>query len=426
MTVHLAITLALLAQTGAAPARAPRLDTPPVRVWLPDSTPSVGDAAQVYVALRDTSHLVVLHVDPSGRIRVLFPRSPTASDLVPGGETFAVGGIEEGLTFRVPGPGIGTILAVRASARTPFRFEGLATGSGWDYEHALLLQPTAGNPFAALLDIADRIANGEAYNYDLAGYRTPGATVARRLQPDTVCFSCLAARHSGRRGSAEGYGEISNSAIAIDHSYAAAPGGTVVDCSSATLVDSWCGVQDNSVSTTVTETSTYESTTYVTPIEEPFFFPFRRFRRMRREPAPAPFPPAIALNLRRVPGRVVPPPARKPPRIVVQQPTARSRPIPAPAAVAPAAPVTTVAPGTGSRSIVRRTASAPAARRADGSAAAAAGGWSAAAPRGTGTTAAPRVAAPAVGRPAAAAAQAARPTATSSRTGTRAYANPRD
>lgn len=412
MTVHLAIALGLLAQTGAAPSRAGRSETPPVRVWLPDSTPSVGDPAQVYVALRDTSHLVVLHVDPSGRIRVLFPRSPRESDLVPGGETFAVGGIEEGLTFRVPGPGIGTILAVRASARTPFRFEGLTTGSGWDYEHALLLQPTAGNPFAALLDIADRIANGEAYNYDLAGYRTPGATVARRLQPDTVCFSCLAARHSGRGGSAEGYGEISNSAIAIDHSYAAAPGGTVVDCSSATLVDSWCGVQDNSVSTTVTETSTYESTTYVTPIEEPFFFPFRRFRRMRRQPAPPPPPPAIALNLRRVPGRVVPPPARKPPRIVVQQPKARSRPIAAPVAEAPAAPRTTAAAVTGSRIIVRRAA--PTAPRRDAAAAAAAGGWSAAAPP------------PSVARPATASAQAARPTAASSRTGTRAYANPRN
>lgn len=426
MTVHLAITLGLLAQTGAAPARVPRLDTPPVRVWLPDSTPSVGDAAQVYVALRDTSHLVVLHVDPSGRIRVLFPRTPAQSDLVPGGETFVVGGIEEGLTFRVPGPGTGTILAVRASARTPFQFSGLTAGNGWDYEHALLLQPTAGNAYAALLDIADRIANGEAYNYDLTGYRTPGATTARRLQPDTVCFSCLAARHSGGGGSAEGYGEISNSAIAIDHSYAAAPGGTVVDCSSATLVDSWCGVQDNSVSTTVTETSTYESTTYVTPIEEPFFFPLRRFRRVRREPAPAPFPPAIALNLRRVPGRVVPPPARKPPRIVVQQPTARSRPIATPAAPAPPAPGTTLAPATGSRIIVRRAI--PGAPRADGSAAAAAAGWNAAAPRASGTTAPPRIAAPArtVASPAAPAAQAARPIATSSRAGTRAYANPRD
>jgi uncharacterized protein DUF4384 len=426
MTVHLAITLGLLAQTGAAPIRAPRLDTPPVRVWLPDSTPSVGDPAQVYVALRDTSHLVVLHVDPSGRIRVLFPRSPTQSDLVPGGETFAVGGIEEGLTFRVPGPGIGTILAVRASARTPFRFDGLTAGNGWDYEHALLLQPTAGNPFAALLDIADRIANGEAYNYDLTGYRTPGATATRRVHPDTVCFSCLAARHSGGGSSAVGYGEISNSAIAIDHSYAAAPGGTVVDCSSATLVDSWCGVQDNSVSTTVNETSNYESTTYVTPIEEPFFFPFRRFRRFRREPAPAPFPPAIALNLRRVPGRVEPPPARKPPRIVVQQPTARSRPIAAPVSEAPAAPGSSAAPVTGSRIIIRRTAAA--APRAEGSAASATGGWSAAAPRATGTTATPRVAAPApaAASPAAAAAQAARPMTTSSRTGTRAYANPRD
>jgi hypothetical protein len=326
------------------------------------------------------------------------------------------------LTFRVPGPGIGTVLAVRASARTPFRFDGLTAGTSWDYQHALLLQPTAGNPFAALLDIADRIANGEAYNYDLAGYRTPGATATRRLQSDTVCFSCLAARHSGSGGSADGYGEISNSAIAIDHSYAAAPGGTVVDCSSTTLVDSFCGVQDNSVSTTVTETTTYESTAYVTPIEAPFFFPLRRFRH-RREPAPP--PPAIALNLRRVPGRVVPPPARRPPRIVVQQPKARSRPIAAPGSDAPPAQAPAAAAVAGSRIIVRRAV--PAAPRADMPGAAAAGGWSAAAPRGTGTTAASRVAAPAppVARPATTV-QAAHPTAATSRPGTRGYANPRD
>lgn len=420
MTVHLAIALGLLAQTVSPPTRAAHAVTPPVRVWLPETTLAVGDPARVYVTLRDTSHLVVLHVDPSGRIRVLFPRSPTEPDLVPGRETFAVGGIEDGLSFRVAGPGIGTVLAVRTSTRTPFRFDGLSAGDGWDYENALLLQPTAGNPFAALLDIADRIANGEAYNYDLAQYRTPGATASRRAQPDSVCFSCLAARHSGGGGAPDGYGEVNNSAIAIDHSYAAAPGGTVVDCSSATLVDSWCGVQDNSVSTTVTESTSYESTSYVTPIEEPFFFPFRRFRHLRRAPAPAPFPPAIALNLRRVPGRVVPPPPRRPPRIVVEQPRAPSHPIAAPVPAAPpAAAAPTVA---GSRILVRRQVSAA-------PAAAAAGGWSAAAAGGAGTSAsaAPRVASPPpAARPAAAAAQAARPMAAPSRTVTRGYANPRN
>ncbi|MGE5760364.1 MAG: DUF4384 domain-containing protein [Gemmatimonadota bacterium] len=421
MTVYLAIGLGLLAQTAAptAPIRAARSDVPPVRVWLPDTTVSVGEPARVYVALRDTSHLMVLHVDPSGRIRVLFPRHPGDPDLVPGGETFGIAGIEEGLTFRVPGPGTGTILAVRSSARTPFRFDGLTVGNDWDYDNALLLQPTGGNPFAAMLDIADRIANGEAYNYDLAGYRTPGAMATRRLASDTVCFSCLAARHSGSTGQADD--GMVNSAIAIDHSYAAAPGGTVVDCSSSTLVDSFCGVQDNSVATTVQESTTYASTSYVEPVYTPFFFPFRRFRRMQR--APALPPPAIALNLRRIPGRVVPPPPRRPPRIEVQQPRAPSHPIAAPVPESASPQMAPAAAAAASRSIVHRNfAAAPRTYQP----AAAASGWRSGTAGSPAPAAAPRATVPPAPGGATAGAQAARPMAVPARSVTRGYANPRD
>lgn len=324
MTVHLILGLGLLAQGPTAPSTR-RVDPPPVRVWLPDTLRPVGDPVRVYVALRDTSHLVVLHVDASGRIRVLFPRSPTDPDLVPGSETFVVAGSEDGVTFRVPAPGLGTVLAVRS--RAPFRFDGLTAGGRWDYEHALLLLPTAGNPFAALLDIADRIADGEAYNYDLAAYRTPGAVASRTVAPDSVCFSCFTARRS-RTASGETGSDITNSAVALDHSYAAAPGGTVVDCSSATLVDSFCGVQDNSVSTTVEESTVYQSTSVVYPVYTPLFFPLRRFRRPPR--APAPPPPAIALNLRRVPGRIVPPPPRRPPPSSCSSPGRRAIRTPSP------------------------------------------------------------------------------------------------
>lgn len=388
MMVHLVLGLGLVAQSAVAPLpNRGRSDTPPVRVWLPDTTLAVGDPAQVYVALRDTSHLVVLHVDASGRIRVLFPRNPTDADLVPGGATFAVAGAEDGFTFRVPAPGAGTVLAVRA--RTPFTFEGLTAGNRWDYEHALLLLPTAGNPFAALLDIAERIAGGEAFNYDVTGYRTPGA-LASHVPRDSVCFNCLAARHSGG-GSATAEGDgIVNSAIAIDHSYAAAPGGTVVDCSDATLVDSFCGVQDNSTETTVTETASSESPSYVYPVYTPLFFHFHRFRRTGRPPTPP--PPAIALNLRRVPGRSVPPPPRRPPRIVVQQPLAPSHPILIPAPDAPTAPAVPAGGMPARRIIVRRIA--PAGASANPGPTATAGGWGSVAPRSGAAIAAPRVAVP--------------------------------
>ncbi len=416
MTVHLMLGLGLLAQGAAAPSPR-RVDPPPVRVWLPDTLRPVGDPIRVYVALRDTSHLVVLHADASGRIRVLFPGDPADPDLVPGGETFAIAGSEDSITFRVPAPGMGTVLAVRA--RAPFQFEELTAGGRWDYEHALLLMPTAGNPFAALLDIADRIADGEAYNYDLAAYRTPGAVATRTVTPDTVCFTCLAARRS-RTASGMSGSAITNSAVALDHSYAAAPGGTVVDCSSTTLVDSFCGAQDNSVTTTVEESTVYQSTSVVYPVITPLFFPLRRFRRPPR--APAPPQPAIALNLRRVPGRIVPPPPRRPPPIVVQQPRAASHPdaiassdgAPDPAAPTSALPV--------QRIIVRR---APQPFAAPPGAAPMPGWPTAGMARRFGTAATPSVVvAPTTGA-SSASVQAARPVIVPSRAVARALTNPR-
>jgi uncharacterized protein DUF4384 len=347
MPSTLILALGFLAHAaGTPPTRSS--DSAAVRVWLPDTVRPVGAPVQVYVALRDSSYLVVLHADASGRIRVLYPRNPTDPTLVPGGETFAITGREDGSTFRVPVAGTGLVLAVRSW--TPFRFDGLAIGGQWDYDHALLFLPTAGSAFAALLDIADRIA-GEGYNYDLAEYRTPGA-VTRVAARDSVCFTCLAARRSGHVEAGAG---LTNSAIANDHSYAAAPGGTVVDCSSTTLVDSYCGVQDNSVTNNVTEETTVEQSTVVYPVLEPVFFPIRRFRRPPR--APAPPPPAIALNLRRVPGRIVPPAPLRPPHIVVQQPRAASHPdavAPPDAAPDQGTPVTPMR-GFPARFIVRRS-----------------------------------------------------------------------
>jgi hypothetical protein len=341
------LALSLLVQTPVHTAAAPV--EPPVRVWLPDTVLPVGAPARVFVQLADSGYLAVLQVEPSGRIRVLYPAHPTDPDFVPGGATFVVAGLDDSTTFRVSAPGTGTLLAVRSW--TPFRFDGLIDGPRWDYARALLLQPTAGNPFAALLDIADRIADGEAYAYDLAGYRTPGAVAVRRTTTDSICGNCFTARphHTDTGVPADG----SNSAIAIDHSYAAASGGYTVDCSSATLVDSFCGVEDNRVSNTY-DASTTEmeppavSTTYVYPLYPRGLFPFLR-RRIAPRSVPLP-PPATALNLRSVPGQIVPPPPRRIPRIVVTQPTAPSRPWPAaePGAAIPAA-AAPIPAGTASR-----------------------------------------------------------------------------
>jgi hypothetical protein len=294
-----------------------------VRVWLPDTVLPVGAPARVYVQLDDSGYFALLHVEPSGRIRVLYPAHPTDADFVPGGTTFVVEGISDSTTFRVTAPGTGALLALRSW--TPLHFEGLADGNRWDYVRSLLLQPTAGNPFAALLDIADRMANAEAYTYDLTGYRTPGALAVRRTTTDSVCGNCFTAHHQHADPAAADGGAA---AIAIDHSMAASGNGSVVDCSYATLNSSFCGV-DNSVTTyqesTATAPAPEAATTYVYPYYPQGFFPF--FFRRRQTPPPPPLPPpAIALNLRAAPRSSVPPPPRRIPRIVVTQPTAPSHP----------------------------------------------------------------------------------------------------
>lgn len=322
MLIHIAFALGVLTQSPSSPPGERRGGDPGVRVWVSDTLYQVGAGARVYVKLREPGYLVVLHIDAMGRIRVLYPAAPDDQVVVPADAPFEVAGTSDSITFRVETRGRGTLLAARTLH--PFGFEPLRRGARWDYSESLLLQPSAGNPFAALLDIADRVADGQPYDYDVTAYGTPG-TVASRAMSDTVCFSCLTKRHS--RSSATGESGYGNGALAIDHSYAAANNSSVVDCSGANLIDSFCGVQDNSVTNTYNDYSTYESNSVVYPVYEPFFFPFRRVDRPT-PPAPTPPPPAITLPrpLRPVSRRLVPPPVRERPRFVVIQPTAPSRP----------------------------------------------------------------------------------------------------
>lgn len=321
MLLHPALALGLLARTLAqSPASNGHLRDPGVRVWVSDTLYQVGAGARVYVKLREPGYLMVLHADAMGRIQVLYPVAPADQAAVPAGDPFEVSGSDDGATFRVEARGRGTLLAVRSPR--PFQFDPLRHGDRWDYAEALLLQPTAGNGYAALLDIADRVADGQPYDYDVTAYGTPG-TLASGPAADTVCFSCLAVRH--RRSASNGTTGTGSGAVAIDHSYAAADHSSVVDCSGANLVDSFCGVQDNRVTNTYTDNSRYESNTVAYPVYVPFFVPYRRVVRPP-PPTPPPPPPAIALprQLRLMSRRLVPPAPRPRPHIVVIQPTAPS------------------------------------------------------------------------------------------------------
>src|SRR5256712_6840926 len=168
MLPSLAVTVGLLVQAAGNPH--------PVRVWRADST--------VYVTLREPGHLMLLHVNAIGRILVLFPSAPGDSTAITGDAPVAV---------PLPPAAQGypsTFVAVRS--RWPFEFTALRAGSTWNYQDAFLLQPTAGDPLAALLDIADRVTDGRPYDYGVVTY-SKGGTVAAHATPLTppVCLSCV-------------------------------------------------------------------------------------------------------------------------------------------------------------------------------------------------------------------------------------------
>ena len=203
---------ALAASAPAPPAPAPR-DS--VHLWRTDSI--------AYVALPAPGHLMVLHVDAGGRIQVIFPQAPWDSTAVSADAPIAVE-----LPPEAQGSP-GTFLAIRSRWR--FDFEGLRDGIEWNYQGALLLQPTAADPLGALFDIADRVTDGRPYDYGVVTYSREGTLVQRGpVEQPNVCWSCY------RR------------APAVAAATAAAPSTNSVDCSNAALTNAFCGVNSGSVS----------------------------------------------------------------------------------------------------------------------------------------------------------------------------------
>ena len=192
----------------AVAVQAPAATPEPVRVWRTDSI--------AFVTLRQPGHLLVMHVDAIGRIQVLYPLTPDDSFTVSNDTPTAIA---------LPPTAEGnpaTFIAVRS--RWAFDFAALQLGSWWDYQNALLLQPTAGDPLAALLEIADRVTDGRPYDFAEATYGRDGVVIARGpVEAPQVCWTCTRPRPT---------------VVA-----AAAPAATnSVDCTNATLTNSFCGV----------------------------------------------------------------------------------------------------------------------------------------------------------------------------------------
>jgi hypothetical protein len=176
----------LLSLVGLAGPAGPALqadDPPPIRVDLNHEQFTRGDRARVYVETAQDGHLVVLHADPDGRVRVLFPLDPSDDDFVRSGKRREIRGRSNRDAFLVDaggaeGDGAGTVLAVLSP--DPFTYDAFVRNDHWDYR-ALGGGATElrDDPLAGLLDIARRMAGETRFEYDAATYVVGGRIASR-------------------------------------------------------------------------------------------------------------------------------------------------------------------------------------------------------------------------------------------------------
>jgi Domain of unknown function (DUF4384) len=140
---------------------------PPIQIWINNDQRFLpGDRAKVQVRTEDDGYLLVLHVDPEGYLRVLFPLDPDKDNFVRGGKKYEVRGRGDRQAFETDATGRGTVYA--AVSREPFRFDGFVVGDHWDYR-TLAPARLSSNPESELNELVRRMAQGD-FDYDLLGY----------------------------------------------------------------------------------------------------------------------------------------------------------------------------------------------------------------------------------------------------------------
>jgi len=166
-TLMLLTTVLAPSASGPGPAAAQQ-DDPAVRIWLnDDGRYQRGDRVKVQVKAREDGYLLVLNVDPDGRLRVLFPLDPSDDALIRGGKKYEITGRGDRETFTIDQrSGHGTVYA--AVSHDPFKFEGYVTGDHWDYA-ALDDVHVSDKPETDLNEFVQRIARSD-FDYDILGY----------------------------------------------------------------------------------------------------------------------------------------------------------------------------------------------------------------------------------------------------------------
>lgn len=173
----LPVILTLLASTAAVPAaaEAPSQD-PAVRVWLnKGGYVERTDKVRAYVRTGVDGYVTILHAEPSGRVRVLFPLDPEDDAFVRAGQDYEIRSRSDKEAFAVyDGSGMGVILA--AVSRDPFRYDGLVLNRHWDYR---AVEFGAGNDAETdLLALVQQMSGGAWFDYDVVRYEVASYFVA--------------------------------------------------------------------------------------------------------------------------------------------------------------------------------------------------------------------------------------------------------
>jgi len=168
MFTALLLPLLLAGTPPGAAAQAANGDDPAIQIWISNDRRFLpGDHAKVQVRTREDGYLLVLHADPDGHLRVLFPIDPKDDNFVRGGRKYEIRGRGGRESFTADDrSGRGTVYA--AVSHDPFRVDQFVLGDHWDYR-TLAPQRLAADPEPDLNDLVRRMVDG-SFDYDVLTY----------------------------------------------------------------------------------------------------------------------------------------------------------------------------------------------------------------------------------------------------------------
>jgi hypothetical protein len=193
MTLRQRAWCLIVAAALAAPGAARTQEGPRPAITLALDAPDVivGETSvRLAFTLSTDAHVLVLRLDTDGRVHFVFPATPAADTLLPGGTPIRVAAATpaRGATSFVIDeyPGVGYLFAI--ASRAPLRLEPYQHRGRWN-RHALMpAGRVRGDPYVAFADLLDQLHPDDAgaYGFDVLPY----AVGSRFDVPRFSCYGC--------------------------------------------------------------------------------------------------------------------------------------------------------------------------------------------------------------------------------------------